>query len=79
MLDVVEEMLGVAYLHKAGMDSGIFRQPDDFCLLPNRPGRGYAKTTDVVEDLLIADPDVGDAVDRVKRLLQDKGIIFRPW
>ena len=43
----VEEMLGVAYLHKAGMESGVFREPDDFCLLPNRPGRAYAKTTDV--------------------------------
>ena len=42
----VEEMLGVALLHKAGMDSGIFRQPDDFCLLPGRPGRAYAKPAD---------------------------------
>ena len=40
-------MLGVAYLHKAGMDSGIFRQADDMCLLPSRPGRAYAKTADV--------------------------------
>ena len=43
----VEEMLGVAYLHKAGMDSGIFRQPGDLCLLPTKPGRAYAKTADV--------------------------------
>jgi tetratricopeptide (TPR) repeat protein len=43
----VMEMLGVAYLHKAGMDSGIFRQPDDMCLLPTKPGRAYAKTADV--------------------------------
>ena len=43
----VEEMLGVAYLHKAGMESGVFRQPDDRCLLPVRPGRAYAKTEDV--------------------------------
>jgi tetratricopeptide (TPR) repeat protein len=43
----VEEMLGIAYLHKAGMDNGIFRQPDDLCLLPTRPGHGYQKTADV--------------------------------
>jgi len=43
----VGEMLGVAYLHKAGMDSGIFRQPNDLCLLPTSPGRAYAKTADV--------------------------------
>lgn len=46
-LPQVEEMLGVAYLHKAGLDNGVFRQPEDLCLLPNRPGRGYAKTADV--------------------------------
>jgi len=43
----VELMLGVAYLHKAGMDSGNFRSPNDSCLLPSKPGRAYAKTTDV--------------------------------
>ncbi|MEP7175667.1 MAG: GTP-binding protein [Gemmatimonadales bacterium] len=40
---------------------------------------GEARTTDVAADLTIADPDADDAVDQVKRLLQDKGIIFRPW
>ena len=43
----VELMLGVAYLHKAGMDSGVFRQAGDLCLLPVRPGRAYPKTDDV--------------------------------
>jgi tetratricopeptide (TPR) repeat protein len=43
----VEEMLAVAYLHKAGMDSDVFRHPDDRCLLPTGPGRPYAKTADV--------------------------------
>ena len=28
-LPQVEEMLGTALLHKAGMDSGIFRKPDE--------------------------------------------------
>ncbi len=40
---------------------------------------GDTKTTDVAVDLTIPDPDADDAVDRVKGLLQDKGIIFRPW
>ena len=42
----VEEMLGIAYLHKAGMDSGVFRQSSDLCLLPTKPGQAYAKTAD---------------------------------
>ncbi|MEP6999586.1 MAG: GTP-binding protein [bacterium] len=40
---------------------------------------GDTATTDVAHDLLIPDPDAHDAVDQVKRLLQEKGIIFRPW
>lgn len=40
---------------------------------------GDTKTTDVVHDLAIADADAPDAVDQIKRLLQEKGIIFRPW
>ena len=40
-------MLGVALLHKAGMDSGIFRQAGDLCLLPPPRGRAYGKTDDV--------------------------------
>jgi tetratricopeptide (TPR) repeat protein len=43
----LEEMLGVAYLHKAGMDNNVFRKPTDVCLLPGRPGHGYANTGDV--------------------------------
>lgn len=46
-LNQVEEMLGVAYLHKAGMDNGVFRQADDRCLLPPAAGHGYAQTADV--------------------------------
>ncbi len=40
---------------------------------------GDTKTTDAAHDLLVPDPDAPDAVDQVKRLLQEKGIIFRPW
>jgi tetratricopeptide (TPR) repeat protein len=49
VLPQVEEMLGVAYLHKAGIDNGVFRRPDDLCLLPPRPGRAYAKTDDLMK------------------------------
>ena len=40
---------------------------------------GESKTTDIAHDLVIPDPDANDAVDQVKRMLQDKGIIYRPW
>jgi bifunctional enzyme CysN/CysC len=40
---------------------------------------GEKVTTDIAYDLLLEDPDGADAVDRIKRLLQEKGIIFRPW
>jgi tetratricopeptide (TPR) repeat protein len=38
------EALGVAHLHKAGMENGVHRAPGDICLLPLRPGQSYAKT-----------------------------------
>lgn len=40
---------------------------------------GDTRTTDVRADLQVADPDAPDAVEQVKRMLQEKGIIFRPW
>ena len=41
---------------------------------------GDTVTTDIVCDLQIGDEESGvEAVDRMKALLQDKGIIFRPW
>jgi len=40
---------------------------------------GETVTTDLVVDLIVPDPDAPEAVDQVKRLLQEKGIIFRPW
>jgi len=42
----VEEMLGVAYLHRAAMDNGVFRSPGDLCLIPLRPALSYPKTAD---------------------------------
>jgi len=50
------------------------------------PGRievvwvGDAVTTDIAYDLILSDSEVSsDGVDRIKRLLQDKGSLFRPW
>ncbi|MEQ1690347.1 MAG: GTP-binding protein [Gemmatimonas sp.] len=40
---------------------------------------GDAGASDLSHDLLISDPDDPTAVEQVKRLLQEKGIIFRPW
>ena len=41
----LEEMLGIAHLHRSGMDNGVFRRPDDRCLLSPRP-QAYAMTRD---------------------------------
>jgi len=41
---------------------------------------GDNKTTDIAVDLTIAtDSATEDAVDRIKALMQDRGIIFKPW
>jgi tetratricopeptide (TPR) repeat protein len=42
----MEEALGVAHLHKAGMDNDTHRAPGDICLFPLRPGQSYARTSD---------------------------------
>src|SRR6266849_6503324 len=42
----MEEALGVAYMHKSGMENGAHRAPGDICLFPLRPGQSYAKTGD---------------------------------
>ena len=39
----MEEALGVAYLHKAGMENGAHRAPGDLCLFPLRHGQAYAR------------------------------------
>ncbi len=43
----LEEMLGLAQLHKAEMDNGAYRTPGDLCLIPPRPGVSFAKTGDL--------------------------------
>jgi bifunctional enzyme CysN/CysC len=41
---------------------------------------GEDVTTDIVYDLIIPHPqNVEDAVDRIKDMLQERGIIFKPW
>lgn len=41
---------------------------------------GDRVTTDVPCDLILGDQEAeAEGVDRIKRLLQDKGILFRPW
>ena len=42
----MNEALGVAYLHKSGMDNGTQRAPGEMCLFPPRPGHAYGKTRD---------------------------------
>jgi cytochrome oxidase Cu insertion factor (SCO1/SenC/PrrC family)/Cu/Ag efflux protein CusF/tetratricopeptide (TPR) repeat protein len=34
----MDETLGVAYLHTAELDNGVYRAPGDFCLFPPAPG-----------------------------------------
>jgi hypothetical protein len=43
----LEETLGIAYLHRAEMDNGIYHEPGDRCLLTHDGLPAFAKTTDV--------------------------------
>jgi|SRR5580658_965236 tetratricopeptide (TPR) repeat protein len=44
MLPILEEALGIAYLHQAQMENDIFHNPGDRCLFPPPPGLRYAHT-----------------------------------
>ncbi len=44
MSQVLEEALGIAYLHKSEMDNDVYKNPGDRCLFPMRPGMRYAQT-----------------------------------
>ena len=44
--DDMQQMLGVAHLHKAGIDNAIHHQPGDRCLLALRAGRPLTNTVD---------------------------------
>jgi len=41
---------------------------------------GDSVTTDITCDLILAEQEAEEeGVERIKRLLQDKGVLFRPW
>lgn len=42
----LEAVLGVAYLHKSEMQNGVYRDPDDKCIFPPRPGAKYGNVAD---------------------------------
>jgi tetratricopeptide (TPR) repeat protein len=41
---LLEEVLGVGYLHKSEMDNDIYRNPGDRCIFPMRPDLHYAQS-----------------------------------
>jgi tetratricopeptide (TPR) repeat protein len=42
----LEEVLGIAYLHKSEMENDVYRHPGDRCIFPPRPGMRYEKPAD---------------------------------
>jgi len=42
----LEDVLGIAYLHKSEMENDVYRHPGDRCIFPPRPGLRYQKTGD---------------------------------
>ena len=42
----LEEVLGIAYLHKSEMENGVYAHPDDRCIFPPRSSIRYSKTAD---------------------------------
>lgn len=45
----LEETLGLAYLHKAGIDNDVFRTPGDLCLIPPPAGQSLPKPADALK------------------------------
>jgi hypothetical protein len=43
----IVEMLGIAHLHQAELDNGIYHQPGARCLLSARPSEPFARTADL--------------------------------
>ena len=41
---LMEEVLGIGYLHKSEMDNDVYRHPGDRCIFPMRPDLHYAQT-----------------------------------
>jgi tetratricopeptide (TPR) repeat protein len=42
----MEEALGVAFLHRSGLENGVHHTPGQICLFPLQPGQSYDKTGD---------------------------------
>ncbi len=42
----LEEVLGIAYLHKSEMENDVYRHADDRCIFPPQPGMRYQKPAD---------------------------------
>jgi len=42
----LEEVLGIAYLHKSEMENGVYAHPDDRCIFPPRSSIRYSKAAD---------------------------------
>jgi tetratricopeptide (TPR) repeat protein len=42
----LEEVLGIAYLHKSEMENGVYQHPDDRCIFPPRSSIRNSKTAD---------------------------------
>ena len=45
-IPTLEETLGIAYLHRAGFENGVYQHPGDLCLLSPTGTRALAKTGD---------------------------------
>jgi hypothetical protein len=43
-MPLMEEVLGVGYLHKSEMDNDVYRNPGDRCIFPMRPDLHFAQT-----------------------------------
>jgi len=48
---LMEEVLGVGYLHKSEMDNDIYRHPGDRCIFPMRPELHYAQSASAAKAL----------------------------
>jgi len=42
----LDEVLGVAYLHKSELENGVYREPGDICIFPPRENFCYRQTSD---------------------------------
>jgi tetratricopeptide (TPR) repeat protein len=66
-LPQLEEMLGIAHLHKAEMDNGVYRAPGDRCLLSSKPSslanpRDARTAIDYFDKALARRPNDGELV-----------------